>query len=144
MLTDIFERAAEENTWVDFYLEIPFFFHGSPIPNRDTLMTETNDMIDNLRHEFWDCFRKTQCRFSTTRFHYADIRLIYSNDLKKIHNANYYEDYIQKRVFICISKIFNLYVTNKDNKDDYHRDGYIENTDILVRDLYETSKNILR
>jgi hypothetical protein len=78
LLANIFTQAANKGEWVDFYLEIPYLTNLSNTFNKEfaKAMSQT-DYLYKLYLVFYNCFHKLKCNYSTTRFHYIDVRLNY-------------------------------------------------------------------
>lgn len=152
-LSGLFTKAAKEGKWIDFYIEIPF--------RKDIRLSKEGvkksisyiGYLSLLYYIFYDCFAKMKCDYSTTRFHYIDIRKEYKleklarlvNDLEKIKNNENiireipvsYESFISNKVIAeGIENLIDilLYGGEVDSKE-------IIEADILVRDLYFTAED---
>jgi len=143
LLANTFTEAAKKGVWIDFYIESPFLNLQEENPNSKFYYTHMKDYLDKLVYIFYNCLNKLKCDYSTTRFHYVDIRLKYQKyDLKKllsnleetkfrILDENSYERYIFDRVSKSINELKNQIKTNERSKN-----KYIENTDKLIKDFY--------
>ena len=151
-LSNLFNQAAAENKWIDFYIEIPFIKLVSL--RKDIKQNiEESGYLSKLYYIFYNCFTKIKCNYSTTRFHYTDVRKHYRNvDLgeltesfrkeleqegRNIFTDQFYAVYESYIIYERIRKSINFL---KNMISDKKRGSvYIEETDKLVKDLFFTS-----
>lgn len=150
LLSNLFNTAAAKGEWIDFYIEIPFI---KLIPSELYVRThlEQAGYIYKLYYIFYNCLSKIKCNYSTTRFHYVDVRQQYKSidlnslteELRKLVQefgetqlnestfASYELYLVHERIRKSILQLSQMIVMNKLQKN-----SYIEETNKLVRDLY--------
>jgi len=107
LLHRIFRTAELRGEHVDFFLETAFRPpHHQPFSYRRHKKTlrelEKVGFISKIRYVFDDCFNRRECKYSTTRFHHADIRR---------YSEYHPESKVEKNVFVTIdSVIINYYL----------------------------------
>jgi tetratricopeptide (TPR) repeat protein len=161
LLSNIFNSAAAEGKWVDFYLEIPFiklFPEEKEIKER----VEHAGYLYKLYYIFYNCFIKLKCNYSTTRFHYVDVRQQYKSvDLASLNDElramieaergegegiptfSTFASYEIYLVFDRMKKSINN-LGDMIAFQSYTENAYIEETDRLVKDLYYSGGRTMR
>jgi hypothetical protein len=159
LLSNIFNSAAAEGKWVDFYLEIPFiklFPEEKEVKER----VEEAGYLYKLYYIFYNCFIKLKCNYSTTRFHYVDVRQQYksvdlaslNDELRALIEAERGEGIPIFSTFASyeIYLVFDRMKKSINNLGDmiafksYDQNAYIEETDRLVKDLYYSGGQTMR
>src|SRR5579883_583766 len=69
------DQSVKEKKWIDFYIELPYLPTEGYRPSKKAIESSVKDYIDKLYNIFYNCLNKLDCDYSTTRFHYLDIRL---------------------------------------------------------------------
>ncbi len=137
LLTDILNRAESQDQWVDFYLEIPFLAKSIHKASPYWKNFSTTELLYRIYYNFWECFVKWSCSFSTTRFHYMDVRKIFRMTKDNITSAmTTYEKYLQGRIQKAVNKL-EIMTKNKI----WERCSYIEDTNYLIQMVYGTFLN---
>lgn len=159
-LSGIFTEAAKQGKWIDFYLEIPYFKKEN-VPPREMVKERSlrAGHLYRLFTVFYTCFTKTKCDYSTTRFHYVDVRQEYTLDLQELVKTlqNMMED--EEKIDMGI-RSYEMYLTmNKIEKavdnlaqmfiyEDRTKNREIDETAALMRDYYfsggQTMKGFIR
>lgn len=143
-LSALFTQAAKEGKWIDFYLETPYF--KEDIPDRNLVRKEISRVghLKRLFYVFYTCFTKTDCEYSTTRFHYVDLRLLYNTiklpQLVKFlyemiwttdTETNPYEMYLGNKIKNTVNILEEMSVNNITT-----RNREVEETSLLVKDFF--------
>ena len=155
LLSNMFNDAAAKGKWIDFYIEIPFIKLIAPEFHVRSNVEQAGYLY-KLYYVFYNCFAKIKCNYSTTRFHYVDVRQQYksvdlaslTDELKHLLEAmsepQYnvgtfasYEMYIVfERIQKSIRRLSEIILKSRMEGNKIERSAYIEETDKLVRDLY--------
>jgi len=142
LLSDIFKRSEANNQYVDFYIEMPFLPKGTYKPSEEVIrqMVPKLGELYKIYYIFYDCFDKSNCKYKNVRFHYADVRLQYSQKLRSMGDIQYsdfgtkdisFQEYIFKRVQLSL-----ILLGEKMQSDSRTPNQYIETTDKLMKKLY--------
>lgn len=125
-LSMIFEKAERSNELVDFFLEVPYVFKSLAFNQYESsAMVEyyrnigNTGIISKIFNYFYSCFAKTSCKYSTTRFHYTDVRRVGA-----FFDIPFFEQHLYVRVMQSIE--FLKYKNPLDPQ-------YIKDTDVLLR-----------